>query len=105
MPIKYKKYQKKYHKIWYAKNKKKRMEQICAYQDKVKEYVLKEKAKGCSVCGYKKCLQAIEFHHTDDNKESTISQLASSGCFKKLLEEIKKCVRLCANCHREIHFP
>lgn len=80
--------------------------------EKIKEYTnqwRKEKhdwidnyklLKGCAICGYKKCVSALEFHHEGD-KEFCI------GCgeygFKKLKEEIEKCEVLCANCHRELH--
>ena len=59
------------------------------------------KSNGCSICGYKRCASALEFHHKESaKKESTISQIDS---FKKLKEELAKCIVVCANCHREIH--
>ena len=61
--------------------------------------------KGCSVCGYNKCAVALDFHHEgDEKKEKAISYLVNSSFnFNKVLEEIKKCIVLCANCHRELH--
>lgn len=55
----------------------------------------------CSICGYDKCLDALQFHHQDDNKESHVANTTYSwaGC----LREAQKCKLVCANCHAEIH--
>lgn len=58
----------------------------------------------CSICPYDKCLDALEFHHKEaEEKEYEIGRLLADGCRKKALKEVKKCVLVCANCHREIH--
>lgn len=57
----------------------------------------------CGLCGYNKCVQALEFHHINpDEKDFNISgyKVASWSAF---VDELKKCVLVCANCHREIH--
>jgi hypothetical protein len=57
----------------------------------------------CSRCGYNKFIGALEFHHKDPStKEMTLSSHRLHS-FKKCEEELKKCILLCANCHREIH--
>lgn len=60
------------------------------------------KKKGCIVCGYKKCLAALEFHHIGQKKDLIINNCHS---IKRLKQEIEKnqLVILCANCHRELH--
>lgn len=45
--------------------------------------------------------EIYDFHHINCNKEFSIS--ASTKSFKKLIEEAKKCVMLCSNCHRLVH--
>ena len=64
---------------------------------------IKEKYGGkCMRCGYNKCIKALEFHHLDPSqKDFTIS----NDHFKLIdaIEESKKCIMLCANCHRELH--
>jgi DNA-binding CsgD family transcriptional regulator len=66
---------------------------------------LKEMLGGkCSKCGYNKCMQAIDFHHVDPSKkEGLINNILRTSSFKKAEEEAKKCILLCANCHREHH--
>ncbi len=57
----------------------------------------------CIVCGYNNCLDVLDIHHIDpEKKEFTLSQnlLKSWEIIKK---ELKKCVLMCANHHREYH--
>lgn len=57
----------------------------------------------CINCGYDKCQNALEFHHVyPEHKEFSLRD-KSSKTFKAILPELKKCVLLCANCHRELH--
>lgn len=58
----------------------------------------------CNLCGYQKNVAALEFHHI--NPELKNYGIATNGnCHNihKDLEEVKKCILVCANCHREIH--
>ncbi|MCF0124740.1 MAG: hypothetical protein HUJ68_03110 [Clostridia bacterium] len=59
----------------------------------------------CCLCGYNKCVSALDFHHMDKTtKEFDISKYTNSCDFsEELIEELKKCVLLCANCHRYLH--
>ena len=55
----------------------------------------------CNICGYDRCMSAMEFHHLDrDKKEFQISRKSFS--FDRKLEEAKKCLLVCCRCHREI---
>ena len=56
----------------------------------------------CERCGYNICMKALEFHHLDpDKKDFTISN--DHFKLKDAVEESKKCILICANCHRELH--
>jgi hypothetical protein len=57
----------------------------------------------CSICGYNKCMQALEFHHLDPNQKDIGVSTNLSTNFDKLKKEVEKCILVCANCHREIH--
>ena len=62
----------------------------------------------CSNCGYDRCLDAIQFHHKDPaTKKFEISDsiFGKSGNYteKEIIEEVNKCLLLCANCHFELH--
>ncbi len=60
----------------------------------------------CSACGYKKCINALEFHHRDPRtklfKLSGINLTKYS--WEKILIEVEKCDLLCSNCHKEQNF-
>lgn len=64
---------------------------------------LKEVRGGkCIRCEYNKCLKALEFHHLNPvEKDFTIS----NDHFKLLdaVNESKKCILICSNCHKELH--
>lgn len=58
----------------------------------------------CSACGeyYPSC--CMDYHHLDPSvKEKGVSQMIQGNSWKKIEEEISKCILLCSNCHRKIH--
>jgi len=55
----------------------------------------------CQKCGYNICQSALHFHHLK-NKQFAISGSRKIG-MPRLLDEVKKCCLLCANCHAEVH--
>jgi len=56
----------------------------------------------CNICGYAKCVSTFDFHHVNAlEKDFTISSGMSS--WEKIEKELRKCVLLCSNCHREVH--
>jgi hypothetical protein len=61
----------------------------------------------CEICGYDKNIAALEFHHINpEEKELPLdSRHLSNTSTVKIMEELEKCVLVCANCHREIHNP
>lgn len=58
----------------------------------------------CSICNYNKCLDALSFHHTKPlEKNKDVSTLFRLKGIAAAIEEAKKCLLVCANCHAEIH--
>ena len=59
----------------------------------------------CQICGYNKCVGALEFHHRNPkNKLFGIATKMHCKALKQLIKEAEKCMLLCANCHKELHF-
>ena len=57
----------------------------------------------CLLCGYSKCVAALEFHHRDP--KTKVFELSKSNLLRRwdvVLAEVEKCDLLCANCHREL---
>ncbi len=73
------------------------------FREKNKEILIKPFNGKCQKCGYNKCISALEFHHKNP-KEKEMNIDCEKESIEKLLEEIKKCILLCANCHRELHY-
>lgn len=63
------------------------------------------KNASCILCGYDRCSNAIEFHHVypETKKHNPGDMLKKNFNESRILDELKKCVPLCANCHRELH--
>ncbi len=57
----------------------------------------------CELCDFKtKNISVYDFHHRDPSKkEFNLCKVRYK--MKECLEEIKKCILVCSNCHREIH--
>jgi hypothetical protein len=71
--------------------------------EKAKWYLFKATLK-CVDCGFGH-VAAMDFHHEDPStKIDSVHRLVNSGKFALAQEEMKKCVVLCANCHRIRHY-
>lgn len=80
-------------------------DRVKKWRIRTKERLLSAFGGKCGVCGYNKCSNALEFHHLDPTeKEFALSERNSKGKgWKIIVSEIKKCVLLCSNCHKEFH--
>jgi hypothetical protein len=73
-------------------------------QRKFKINCVEYKGGSCSICGYNKCIGALEFHHKDPTKKDyTIANQRFVKFDDRIKKELDKCILVCANCHREIH--
>lgn len=69
-------------------------------QDWINQY---KQEHHCVKCGCEKSY-LLDFHHLDPSqKDYTISD-NSNIKIETLMQEIEKCIILCANCHREFHY-
>ena len=70
---------------------------------RVKEILVKEAGGRCRLCGYDRCVAALEFHHLDPTtKEFGVAQNGMARSIERLRAEVRKCVLLCSNCHAEV---
>ena len=77
---------------------------VHARRKKVRRMAVEYKGGKCEICGYDLCIEALEFHHKDtSSKDFGISQKGYTRSWKKVVEELNKCMMVCANCHRELH--
>lgn len=84
-----------------------------AYLDRSKKQKIKliewyknyKNSLSCEKCG-EDHISCLQFHHIDKNdKRFNISYGASVAfSINKILEEIEKCIVLCANCHFKLHY-
>jgi 5-methylcytosine-specific restriction endonuclease McrA len=73
-------------------------------RERVRLMAVNYKGGRCQVCGYDRCVEALEFHHLDPaQKDFGISYKGYTRSWEKVKQEVDKCVLLCANCHREAH--
>lgn len=71
-----------------------------------RKYRLIKKAGGsCVICGYKKNLASLAFHHINKKGANLSGAHLLSMSILGAEEEISKCVLVCHNCHGEIHNP
>ena len=79
-----------------------RVEAVIRRRRKVKHLLVEEAGGRCRLCGYDRCLAALEFHHLDpDAKEFGVSQRGARS-IERLRAEVRKCILLCSNCHAEV---
>lgn len=61
-----------------------------------------KKDKKCSMCGFNKHTEILQFHHIKKDKLFSISQNKDKS-LDTIKTEIEKCILLCPNCHLWLH--
>jgi uncharacterized membrane protein YheB (UPF0754 family) len=90
-------------KRYYDKNKKQIYLKKKLRRNRLKEELVNFLGGKCSFCGYNKCMASLDFHHVENKKDANLSKLFKNSSREKILKEVKRCILLCANCHRELH--
>lgn len=94
--------QKQYKLKYYYDNKQSHYERNNITRAKIAEVIDNYKENHpCILCG-ESSKECLDFHHLHD-KDVEVSKLRTFGSIRRVIEEIDKCVVLCANCHRKVH--
>ncbi len=87
----------------YYRCKRCRMERVAQRRRQIKRKLVEEAGGQCLLCGYDRCQQVLEFHHLDPAlKQFQLSQHGATRSLARSRAEARKCILLCANCHREV---
>lgn len=70
---------------------------------RIKLLAVEYKGGGCSVCGYNKCITALDFHHLNPKEKDFNISGSEKHKWETIKEELDKCICICSNCHRELH--
>jgi hypothetical protein len=75
------------------------------WRHRSKERMVEAMGGKCQCCGYDTCKEGLAFHHIDPTqKELAFGSLrANPKTWTTVVEELKKCILVCHNCHSEIH--
>lgn len=89
----------------YKKNKSKYIFKAIQSNKKILEWYRNYKSTlKCSRCE-ENHPSTLDFHHLDPSqKENTVFNILQSKGRLRAIEEIKKCIVLCSNCHRKLHW-
>ena len=104
MPYSNPEQQKLAQKEWYEKNKSLTAQRAKEARKRTKEWynnIMEQQS--CQRCGENDRV-VLEWHHIDPTKKDMgVAYMLSRRGKKTILEEIEKCICLCANCHRRLH--
>ena len=90
-----------YYKEYYQKNKTYYLLKAREQQLSLQRMINVLKDVPCADCGVRYPPCVMDFHHPNPaDKEKAVGWLRRCGSVAGLVREIKKCIVLCANCHR-----
>ena len=83
----------------------KKSQKVIDWRNRTKQRIVQAFGNKCGICGYNTCNDAMDLHHIDPNKkEFSFGKIrANPISWTKIVPELRKCILVCANCHREIH--
>lgn len=87
----------------YYRCKKCRSRGVAERRRVVKRKLVEEAGGACLICGYDRCVAALEFHHLDPSKKAfSLSLRGITKSIAVIREETAKCILLCSTCHAEV---
>jgi hypothetical protein len=105
MPTQDKEKQKLWSKTYYEKNKTACIKRAANHKKAArKKWDEFKNTLSCTQCG-ENHPATLDFHHVKREKTNRkVHKLVANAALAAAFEEIKKCVVLCANCHRKHHW-
>jgi transposase len=80
-----------------------RSEAVAKRRRRIKQILVYEAGGACRICGYDRCIAALEFHHVAPaDKRFSLSERGVARSLARARQEAAKCVLLCSNCHVEV---
>ena len=83
----------------------KQSEAVTRWRKNTKRKIIHALGGKCCICSYDRCEDALDFHHVvPEDKDfhwGTIN--GNIRGWDTIAAEMKKCICLCSNCHREVH--
>ncbi len=98
--------QREYKNDYYRKNSIREMKRNMRRKNSIRQWINDyKKSSKCSKCGNDHPA-VLDFHHINPkHKEIDVIKASDYGWgIKRILKEIKKCLILCSNCHRILHW-
>lgn len=105
-PVLRREMQKIYSQRWYQRNQKQQVAKNLKRKDSVRKLWNEYKAaQKCSHCGFQHPA-VIDFHHIIKEGKKSVNKLATQRNNLKaaIREAEEKCIPLCSNCHRILHW-
>lgn len=91
------------NKKWDIDNKERSSKYKYERRQNIKKQLFEYLGGKCNICGLVDHISCYDFHHINPKeKEKEVSYIAGYS-LKRAMEEVKKCVLLCAHCHRKLH--
>ena len=84
----------------------KQSEKVKRWRFSCKERIITAMGGKCCICGYNKCQASLALHHLDPTqKDIGLGAIrANPKSWETIVQELRKCVLVCNNCHGEVHF-
>lgn len=87
----------------YYRCKRCRSEAVARRRRKMKTILVEEAGGACCICGYRRTMRALHFHHVEPSlKRHELNARGVALALDSLRAEAQKCVLLCSNCHAEV---
>lgn len=77
---------------------------VISWRKRTKQKMIKAFGDKCCVCSHTYPPEVFEFHHLNPkNKEFSLGKIRSNYfTWERIVNELRKCVMVCSNCHRLI---